>query len=161
MPKFGPKPLTERPGFLLSQVGFHSAELFSAGLAPLGLQPRHFGLLTQLAAADGQSQQQLADLLAIHRNAMVGLLDDLEVRGLVERRRHPRDRRAHAVHLTPSARRLLDRATAIADAHDEKILAPLDSAERRELVRLLQRVADDSGLAPGVHPASAAPEQIR
>ena len=152
MPRSGPKLLTERPGFLLSQVGSHSAELFSAGLAPLGLQPRHFGLLTHLAAADGLSQQQLADLMAIHRNAMVGLLDDLEVRGLVERRRHPRDRRAHAVHLTASARRLLEQATAVADAHDEGILAPLDPAERRELIRLLQRVADHTGLPPGVHP---------
>ncbi|MBO0688222.1 MAG: winged helix-turn-helix transcriptional regulator [Candidatus Dormibacteraeota bacterium] len=147
-----PKPLSERPAFLLSQVGFHSAELFAAGLAPLGLQPRHFGLLTQLAGADGLSQQQLADLMAIHRNAMVGLLDDLEERGLVERRRHPRDRRAHAVHLTPAARRLLAQATAVADTHDETILAPLDPAERVELVRLLGRVAEHAGLAPGVHP---------
>lgn len=152
MRKSAPRPLTERPGFLLSQLGYHSAELFTAGLAPLGLQPRHFGLLTHLAAADGQSQQQLADLMAIHRNAMVGLLDDLEQRGLVERRRHPRDRRAHAVHLTPPARRLLAQATVIADAHDERILASLDPAERRELVDLLRRVAEQAGLAPGVHP---------
>ena len=157
MPKSPAKPLTERPGFLLSQIGFHCADLFAARLAPLGLQPRHFGLLTHLAAIDGQSQQQLADRMAIHRNAMVGLLDDLQAHGLVERRRHPSDRRAHAVHLTPTARSLLAQATTAADAHDEQILAPLDAGERRQLVRLLQRLAEHTNLAPGVHPGLRRP----
>src|SRR5918911_2423349 len=117
------RPLTDRAAFLISQLGYHSAARFAERLAPLGRPPRHFGLLSHLAAADGQTQQQLADALAIHRNAMVGLVDDLEHRGLVTRRRHPDDRRAHAVQLTTAARELLTQAQRVADQHDAELLA--------------------------------------
>ncbi len=111
-------PLTDRAGFLLSELGYYGADRFAERLRPLGLRPRHFGLLTHLAHADGRSQQQLADAMGIHRNQMVGLVDDLETRGLVERRCHPCDRRAHALFLTPKARKLLPRAQRAADEHD-------------------------------------------
>jgi len=145
-------PLTDRAGFLISQLGFHAAARFAERLAPLGLQPRHFGLLTHLAVADGQTQQHLADALGIHRNLMVGLIDDIEDRGLVQRRRHPGDRRAHAVHLTRKARALLARAQRTADEHDAELLAALDEPDRARFVGMLQRIARHTGVAAGVHP---------
>ena len=145
-------PLSERPTFLLSQVGHYAAARFAERLAPLGLQNRHFGLLTHLAAGDGQTQQQLADTMGIHRNVMVGLVDDLEDRGLVQRRRHPADRRAHALHLTPAARDLLGQAQHAADEHDAELLAGLDDTDRARLITLLQRIAGRARLPPGVHP---------
>jgi DNA-binding MarR family transcriptional regulator len=147
-----PAPLDARPSFLLSQLGRYSAERFAERLRPLDLQPRHFGLLAQLAGAEGQSQQRLADALGIHRNVMVGLVDELEGRGLVERRRHPGDRRAHALYLTPIARELLVRAERSATENDAALVAALDPAEQRVLVSLLQRLARHAGLWPGVHP---------
>jgi DNA-binding MarR family transcriptional regulator len=144
--------LTERAGFLLSALGFYAADRFAQRLAPLGLAPRHFGLLSHLAQADGQRQQQLAEAMGIHRNAMVGLLDDLEARELVERHRHPADRRAHAVHLTAAARKLLPQASQAADNHDAELLASLDEAERHQLISLLQTLAGHARLVPGVHP---------
>jgi DNA-binding MarR family transcriptional regulator len=145
-------PLTDRVGFLVSQLGSHAAARFAERLRPLGLHPRHFGLLSHLAAADGQTQQRLAAAMAIHRNMMVGLLDDLEDRGFVQRRRHPSDRRAHAVHLTAAARDLLIHAQRAADEHEAELLAGLDEPDRRQLVSLLQHLAQHAGLAPGVHP---------
>jgi DNA-binding MarR family transcriptional regulator len=145
-------PLPDRVAFLVSQLGSHSAARFTERLRPLGLHPRHFGLLSHLAAADGQTQQRLATAMAIHRNVMVGLVDDLEDRGLVQRRRHPRDRRAHAVHLTAAARDLLIQAQRAADEHEAELLAGLDEPDRRQLVSLLQHLAQHAGLAPGVHP---------
>ncbi|MGH3600448.1 MAG: MarR family winged helix-turn-helix transcriptional regulator [Pseudonocardiaceae bacterium] len=56
--------------------------------------------------------------MGIHRNVMVGLVDELEDRGLIERRRHPADRRAHAIHLTAAAHDLLRRAQRVADEHE-------------------------------------------
>ena len=147
-----PRPLAGRANFLLSQLGFHIAQAFAARLAPLGIAPNHFGLLMHLDRAEGSTQQQLADALGIHRKVMVGLLDDLEQRGLVERRRHPADRRAHAIHLTPAARTLLPQARAIADEHEDEVLAGLDAAERAQLIAVLQRLADRTGNPPGVHP---------
>src|SRR5512135_3194474 len=139
-------PLIERAGFLISQLGSYAARRFTARLAPLNLQPRHFGLLTHLASADGQTQQQLADMMGIHRNAMVNLIDDMENRGLVQRRQHPTDRRAHAVHLTATARDLFDEAQHAADEHDAELLAALSAADRAHLITLLQRVAASTTL---------------
>jgi DNA-binding MarR family transcriptional regulator len=145
-------PLNERAGFLISQLGFYAAARFAERLAPLDLHPRHFGLLTHLSRLDGQSQQKLAAKMGVHRNSMVGLIDDLEGRGLVERRRHPADRRAHAVHLTDTARELLAKAQHEADAHDAELLAVLDGQERSRLIGFLRRVAESTPLPSGVHP---------
>lgn len=152
MPEPSNRPLGERTNFLLSQLGFHTATRFTERLAALGIQPNHFGLLMHLAQGEGRSQQQLAEALGIHRKVMVGLLDDLEQRGLAERRRHPADRRAHAIHLTDAARALLPAAQGVADAEEEELLSVLDGAERRQLLGLLQRLAEHSGHPRGVHP---------
>jgi len=145
-------PLTARAGFLISQLGFYAAGRFTERLAPLGLQPRHFGLLTHLAAGEGQTQQQLADKMGIHRNVMVGLVDDLERRGLVHRSRHPADRRAYALHLTGAARDALAQAQHAADEHDAELLAALADPDRARLIELLQHLAAHTGLTPAVHP---------
>ncbi|MFC4068965.1 MarR family winged helix-turn-helix transcriptional regulator [Actinoplanes subglobosus] len=146
------RPLSERANFLLSQLGFHVAQTFAARLAPLGIAPNHFGLLMHLDRGEGRTQQQLADAVGVHRKVMVGLIDDLERRGLVERRRHPADRRAHALHLTEAARELLPHARDIADRHEDEMLAGLEPAERTQLLAMLQRIAERSGNPPGVHP---------
>jgi DNA-binding MarR family transcriptional regulator len=83
---------------------------------------------------------------------MVGLVDDLENRGLIQRRRHPTDRRAHALHLTAAAHDLLPRAQRAADEQETHLLAGINEADRTHLIALLQRLADHAGLSPGVHP---------
>ena len=146
------RPLDSRAAFLLSQIGFHVSHRLTEQLARLDLDPAHFAVLTQLAVVDGRSQQELADLLRVHRNAMVGLVDELEERALVTRRPHPADRRAHAVHLTAHAREVLESIQSEADALESEILAPLDETERAQLLPLLHRIATRAGLPPGVHP---------
>ena len=147
-----PAALETRVSFLLSQLGGQSAQAFAAGLGPLGLSPNRFGLLVHVARAEGQSQQHLAQTLGIHRNTMVSLIDDLEGRGLVERRRHPQDRRAYAIHLTERARAILPEATRVADEQDARLLADLTQEERRTLLDLLSRLSADAGQRAGVHP---------
>ncbi|MGI5126246.1 MarR family winged helix-turn-helix transcriptional regulator [Pseudonocardia sp. CA-107938] len=145
--------LDDRGVYLLSHLGYHVADRFAHDLAPLGLQPAQFGVLTHLARSDGRSQQELADQLGVHRNAMVGIVDALEGRGYVRRARHPLDRRAHAVHLTESGRTALDAARAVADELEASVLTPLDAAEQASLIAMLHRLVDHAGLPPGVHPA--------
>lgn len=147
-----PAPLGSRVSFLLSQLGARSAQIFAERLAPLGLRPSQFGLLVAVALHDGSSQQQLADVLGIHRNVMVGLVDALEERGLIERRRHPSDRRAHAIALTADARDLLRRAEQQADEQDAELSAGLTPDERSQLLALLQRLGQHVGITPDVHP---------
>ncbi|MGH3514216.1 MAG: MarR family winged helix-turn-helix transcriptional regulator [Pseudonocardiaceae bacterium] len=90
--------------------------------------------------------------MGIHRNVMVGLVDELEDRGLIERRRHPADRRAHAIHLTAAAHDLLRRAQRVADEHEAELLAGIGEDDRTYLIALLQHLADHTGLPTGVHP---------
>jgi DNA-binding MarR family transcriptional regulator len=144
--------LSRRAGFLLVQLGTHAHRQFADRLARLDLHPRQFGMLSHLAASEGQSQQALSEALGIHRSAVVALVDDLEQRGLAERRRDPVDRRAHTLYLTPPGRDLLADLQRIADERDVELLTALDASERSQLISLLQRVAESQGLTAGVHP---------
>jgi DNA-binding MarR family transcriptional regulator len=144
--------LSRRAGFLLVQLGTHAHRRFAERLTALDLHPRHFGMLSHLAASEGQSQQALSMALGIHRSAVVALVDDLEQRGLAERRRDPVDRRAYTLYLTPAGRDLLADLKRIAAEHEAELLTALDASERSQLISLLQRVAESQGLAAGVHP---------
>src|SRR3954469_17995468 len=144
--------LGRRAGFLLAQLGTHAHRRLAERLAQIDLHPRHFGMLTYLAAAEGQSQQALSTALGIHRSAVVALVDDLEQRGLAVRRRDPADRRAYTLYLTPSGRDLLADLKRIAAKHEAGLLSALDASERAQLISLLQRGADSQALVAGVHP---------
>jgi DNA-binding MarR family transcriptional regulator len=138
--------------FLLSQVGARSAQLFAERLAPLGVSPRAYGVLSNLAAAQGQTQQQLADALGIHRNNMVGLIDEMEASGWVRRHRNEQDRRAFDVRLTRKGSALVARVDRLIPSLDDDIGADLDGDQRKVLIGLLTRLASDLQLSPGVHP---------
>jgi DNA-binding MarR family transcriptional regulator len=149
----------ERPfetvGFLLSQLGFQGSRRFAERLEPLGLNPRTFALLRHLDEDEGRSQHALADALHVPPSRMVALLDELEDRGLAERRSHPTDRRARALYLTSEGRRLFRKAGKVAAAHEAELCADLSKAERVQLLGLLRRIAASQGLTAGVHPGLA------
>lgn len=150
----------ERAAFLLSQVGAHTKRRFYDALAPLGLHPGQYRALEELDRFPGATQQEIADRLCVHRGVMVGLIDDLEHQELVERRRHPTDRRANALHLTAAGRKQLGRARRVAQRLDAEMLRPLEPVEQDRLRALLRRVADGAGLTVGLHPdlAGCGPE---
>lgn len=144
--------------FVLSGLGFHASQRFRARLAPLGLAARHVGLLTALAGAEGMSQQALGQHLEVPPSRMVGLVDELEARGVVERRRNPADRRAYALFLTEAGHRLLEEVAALAAEHERELCAGLTAEERETLLGLLRRMAAQQGLPQRVHPGLARPD---
>ena len=141
--------------FLLAQVGARAAALFAARLQELDLVPAHAGTLRAIAGNAGISQQALAFLLGMVPSRLVPLLDELEKRGLVERRDHPEDRRVYAIHLTEKGSRAMMEIGRVARAHDDAVCAPLSEKERDLLRSMLSRIADDQKLTPGVHPGFA------
>jgi DNA-binding MarR family transcriptional regulator len=141
--------------FLLAQVGARAAALFAARLQELELVPAHAGTLRAIAGNSGISQQALASLLGMVPSRLVPLLDELEARGLLERRDHPQDRRVYALHLTEKGSRTMAEIGRVARAHDDAVCASLSEKERDLLRSLLSRMADDHGLTPGVHPGFA------
>jgi DNA-binding MarR family transcriptional regulator len=140
------------PAFLLAQVGAHAASSFAGRLAKLKLTPPHAGVLRILAKNPAITQQTLASMLGMVPSRLVALVDELEARGLVERRGNPDDRRRYDLHLTEKGRSTLETVGRISREHSKALCAALSEAEKRQLTGLLQRVADEQGLTPGVHP---------
>ena len=149
-----PGPGEEDVAYLLVQLGFHLARQFAERLAPLGLEPRHAGLLTRLAAHEGLSQQALGELIGLNPTRMVFLVDELQQRGLVERRRNIADRRSYELYLTPQGRDMLRQIQASGSRHQDEIGASLTHAERMQLASLLRRLATEQGITednlPGI-----------
>jgi DNA-binding MarR family transcriptional regulator len=145
----GPRPwaaaLYDDASFLFSRIGARADKLFARALEPLGLRPKHFAVLNYLEAREGASQRALVEGLWIDASTMVTLIDDFERLGLAERRPHPDDRRAYAVHLTGHGRRLLGEARRAAREVEEQILAPFDEEEIALLRGLLVRAAGGDG----------------
>jgi DNA-binding MarR family transcriptional regulator len=136
-----PEPLASAVGFLLSWNGQRIAHRFATALLPLGLRPPHFGVMNLINAQPGIAQHELVDHAMIDPSTMVKVIDELEERGLAERRVDPGDRRRKAVHLTDDGRSALGRARVAANQTLEDFFAPLDEAEREALRRLLRKLA--------------------
>jgi DNA-binding MarR family transcriptional regulator len=133
--------LARNTGFLLSRLGTVGQRRFTARIATLGLNVRMWGALNVLDAEGALSQHQLGRCIGIDPSSMVGTIDELEAAGLVERHRHPSDRRAHALHVTDRGRETLAEGRKLARAAQDELLAPLDAAEREQLHALLLRLA--------------------
>ncbi|OLT06910.1 MarR family transcriptional regulator [Pseudonocardia sp. CNS-004] len=146
--------LENPPGsaFLLAAVGAHAAARFAARVSALDLTPPQVGLLGLIAASPGQSQQALAGVLGMPPSRLVGLVDALADRGLVERRRNRTDRRLYELHITEEGTEMLARIAKVGREHDDALCRSLDAAERETLRALLSRIAADQGLRPGIHP---------
>jgi DNA-binding MarR family transcriptional regulator len=141
--------------FLIAQIGAHAAKRFGEALGPVELLPAHAGILRVVATSAGISQQELSALLGMLPSRLVPLLDELEQRGLIERRDNEQDRRLYALHLTDKGTKTMADIGRIARAHDDDICAALTANEREQLGALLGRIADEQGLTPGVHPGFA------
>ena len=124
----------------MARMGHVAAKQFAARLDELGLTTRMWGALNVLDAEGALNQQALGKCTGIDPSSMVATVDDLESAGLVERRRHPSDRRAHAIHITDQGRETLSRGRHLARRAQEDLLAPLDADERKQLHELLLRL---------------------
>jgi len=98
-----------------------------------------------LEAEGPTTQHALGRLIMMDPSTMVATIDELETRGLVQRRPHPGDRRAHALHMTRKGRETLQRGRRLARGAQEELLAPLDGVERQQLHELLARIAQAAG----------------
>jgi DNA-binding MarR family transcriptional regulator len=148
----GQPPKSGGTAFLLAQIGAYASAQFAKRLEPLGLTPAHAGIFRIIAASPGLSQQDLALKLGMYASRLVAVIDDLEKRGLIERRASNMDRRLYALHLTKSGREQLSAIGAIAREHGRDLLEGLSDEERSTLRALLERVAKKQGLTEGVHP---------
>ena len=132
-----PTELTASSLFLLKRLGFIAKDRSFEAYEETGLHPYHHAILLTLDESPRETQGAIADALGYDRGQLVGLLDELESRGLVIRRRDPNDRRRHVVELTSEGRAELQRLSELARRLEEEFLAPLDQGERQQLHGLL------------------------
>jgi DNA-binding MarR family transcriptional regulator len=138
-----PAELVASTTFLLKRLGFAAKErAMEAYEETGGLHPYHHAILLVLEEGSRETQGAIADALGYDRGQLVGLLDELEEHGLVERRRDPNDRRRHLVTLTQEGTRTLGRLRALSRQLDDEFLAPLTDDERATLHALLLRLAE-------------------
>ncbi|MFG1805086.1 MarR family winged helix-turn-helix transcriptional regulator [Streptomyces sp. NPDC049040] len=132
-----PERLRTLPSRLLAIAASQGDRLVGEGLSAVGARKWHYAVLTSLQEYGPASQAELSRRAGIYRSDMVAVLNELADGGHVERTPDRDDRRRNVITITARGRRRVDTLDGLIDTIQGELLAPLDAAERAELVRLL------------------------
>ena len=129
-------------GYALRRAQMVVYQDFFRTFAEVRVRPAQFSVLAILERNPGLKQSEVASVLGIKRTNFVVLLNELERRGLAERRPAEGDRRSYALCLTDKGVALLRRLKRMVAVHERRVTAHLGAADRKQLFRLLHRLAD-------------------
>ena len=127
-------------GYNARRAALAVISVFLQRMAPYGLRPVDFSVLSVIAHNPGVTSRQICAALDILPPNLVGMIKSLEKRGLVERRPHPTDRRAQGLHLTPGGQTLQSGAESTAYALESEVASRLSATELQTLIGLLRKV---------------------
>ena len=133
-------PLDSYLPYLLNRAGARIAAAFSEEVRPLGATLQMWRVLAALREYDGRRMGDLSETTSIEVSTLTRLVDNMEKRGLVARRRDAGDARVVALHVTPAGRRLTQRITPIAERYESVALAGFTAAEADILKAALRRL---------------------
>jgi DNA-binding MarR family transcriptional regulator len=148
-------PLTLRVSlsFLVSQLGSSAAQRFGQTLETIGLRYQDAGLLRLLTARPGMTQTEISEIFGVLPSRLVVLLDGLEDKKLLERRRDGVDRRLTRVFATAAGEQATQHVAELTRVMEKDLFRILTLEEQSALEGLLLKIIDDQKLAVGVHPA--------
>ena len=126
--------------YLLNRAGARIAAAFSEEVRPLGATLQMWRVLAALREGDGRRMGDLSETTSIEVSTLTRLVDNMEKKGLVARRRDAADARVVALHVTPAGRRLTQRITPIAERYESVALAGFTAAEADILKAALRRL---------------------
>ncbi|MGC0415967.1 MarR family winged helix-turn-helix transcriptional regulator [Embleya sp. AB8] len=104
---------------------------------PTGIELQHAGVLTAVQGGQIRSQRELGAALGIDKSTLVRIVDDLERRDLLKRRRTPNDRRAYEIMITEEGERRLQEAGELYRGAMLELLDVLDTRQQQQLHDLL------------------------
>ena len=133
-------PLDSYLPYLLNRAGARIAAAFSEEVRPLGATLQMWRVLAALREGDGRRMGDLSETTSIEVSTLTRLVDNMEKKGLVARRRDAADARVVALHVTPAGRRLAQRITPIAERYESVALAGFTAAEADILKAALRRL---------------------
>jgi MarR family transcriptional regulator, organic hydroperoxide resistance regulator len=133
-------PLDSYLPYLLNRAGARIAASFSDKVRPLGATLQMWRVLAALREQDGRRMGDLSATTSIEVSTLTRLVDNMEKKGLVARRRDPQDARAIVLHATPAGRRLTQRIVPIAERYETVALAGFNAAETEILKAALRRL---------------------
>lgn len=150
--------LSLMPGHLLRRCHQIGVAIFLEECRDADLTPLQYVTLSTLANFGGLDKAKIGGVVALDRTTVAVVVKNLEERGFVTIRASEHDRRAKLVEITPAGLALLADVKEDVDRSQARILSPLSSAEREELLRLLTKMASKNNLlsrAPHRLPRSA------
>jgi DNA-binding MarR family transcriptional regulator len=131
-------PLPGLSGFMLRLAQLAVFGDFITACKRFDIRPVQYSVLTVIKSNPGINQTGLSSALAIKRANLVALIDELEQRGLAQRRRTTRDRRAFGMFLTDRGAALMSEVHAVVRAHDRRVTRRLGKGGRDQLLALLK-----------------------
>jgi DNA-binding MarR family transcriptional regulator len=130
-------------GYALRRAQLVVFQDFFRTFAEVRIRPAQFSILTVLERNPGLKQTDVASVLGIKRTNFVVLLDELERRGLAQRRAAEGDRRSSALYLTEKGRALVRKLKKMVAVHDKRVTARIGTMGRKQLFKLLHRLAEE------------------
>jgi len=139
---------------LLRRAWYGINQAFRRRLAHLGVTPDQFTVFRILLEADsrGLSQRELTHIMTSDPNTVASLLERMETAGLVKRKPHEKDRRAHRIQVLPRGQGIYGRAREVALDLQREILEVLPEGEREEFLENLSLIADHCRQAADASP---------
>lgn len=134
--------------WLLSRANARAQAIRVDAFAAAGSSGYLTRLLASLADEGDASQIELSRRTGIDPSDVVAAVNDLESRRFVTRQRDPHDARRNVVTLTRAGRAELARLDAVVAEIQERFLAPLSESERRQLHRILIKLAGGRASEP-------------
>jgi DNA-binding MarR family transcriptional regulator len=133
--------LDELLGYSLRRAQVAMFMAFREATRGAGMTPPRFTALVLIGANPGLSQSVLGNVLGIARSGAMLLANWFEAQGLVERRHRDDDARAWGLYLTRRGEQRVQGLKRRIVARDRRRSAVLSPRERRELLRLLGKLA--------------------
>src|SRR5258708_1290947 len=126
--------------YLLNRAGARIAEAFGKEVRPLGATLQMWRVLAALRERDGRRMGDLSQTTSVEVSTLTRLVDGMESKGLVARRRDAGDARAGTLRATAAGRRLTERLLPIAEPYEAVALAGFSAAETKTLKAALRRL---------------------